>query len=188
MLFSGLCINTLTGHTNWLFAMTLLPNGLIASGGSDKTIKIWDISKTYPLYTLTGHSSVIRGLVVVNNQFIASCSEDLSIKFWSLNGYVNVQTWTASTAAIIPLAYDPTLNMLANGDNANQVSLWSSDIWTTASKTMSKFLLATFIIIHVIRKGNDNEYKSVKSKRNKKNKLIYYEISSFHHFFLLLKQ
>jgi WD40 repeat protein len=119
--------------------MTLLPNGLIASGSSDTKIMIWNITKTYPLYTLTGHSNWIRALVVINNQLIASTGYDSTIKLWSLNTYANSQTWAASTTEIVPLVYDPTLNMLANGDNANKVRLWSSNIWTGASDALSKF-------------------------------------------------
>jgi WD40 repeat protein len=80
----------------------------------------------------------------MNNQFIASTGNDFTIKLWSLNSYAILQTWTASSAAVIPLAYDPTLNMLANGDNANQVSLWSSNIWAGASNALSKFFKKYF--------------------------------------------
>ena len=49
-------INTLLGHSGYVLALILLPNGFIASGSADSTIKIWDITKTYPLYNLTGHT------------------------------------------------------------------------------------------------------------------------------------
>ena len=126
-------INTLSGHSGYVLALTLLPNGLIASGSADSTIKIWDITKTYPLYSLTGHISQINALALINNEYLASCSNDQSIKLWSLSTYSIVKSWTASTSFVLALAFDATLNILASGDNANLVKLWDSNIWTTTT-------------------------------------------------------
>ncbi len=127
----GLCINTLTGHSNGVWALSLLPNGFIASGSSDLTIKIWDITQTYPLYTLTGHSDVIRALTVINNEYLASCSGDQTIKLWSLSSYSIVKSWTASTSLMLALAFDPVLNVLASGDFMQLVKVWDSSIYPT---------------------------------------------------------
>ena len=39
----GECLKTLQGHTSSLYCLQMLPSGQLASGSSDKTIKIWDI-------------------------------------------------------------------------------------------------------------------------------------------------
>ena len=140
----GLVINTLSGHSGYVLALTLLPNGLIASGSADSTIKIWDITKTYPLYNLTGHSSQINALTLINNEYLASCSHDKTIKLWSLSSYSSVKSWTASSSIGISLAFDSTLNVLASGDNSNLVKMWSSDLWTNISTTSGKFILEIY--------------------------------------------
>ncbi len=141
MKMKGLCLNTLTGHSFLLYALTLLPNGLIASGSWDGTINIWDTSKTYPLYTLTGHSNDVRALTVINNEYLASCSHDNTIKLWSLSSYSMVKSWTASSAKMVSLAFDPTLNVLASGDYtpSSLVKVWDSSIWTNISTVTGRF-------------------------------------------------
>ncbi len=128
-------INTLLGHSGYVLALILLPNGFIASGSADSTIKIWDITKTYPLYSLTGHSSQIKALTLINNLYLVSSSNDQTIKLWSLSSYSIVKSWTASTTYVNALAFDSNLNVLASGDNANLVKIWDSSIWTNISET-----------------------------------------------------
>ena len=137
----GLVINTLTGHSGYVLALTLLPNGFVASGSTDSTIKIWDITKTYPLYNLTGHTHDVRALTVINNAYLASCSNDLTIKLWSLSSYSIANSWTASTSSILALAFDSKLNVLASGDSAKLVKLWSSDLWTNITTSSGRFIL-----------------------------------------------
>ena len=138
-------MRNLTGHSGLLFALTLLPNGLIASGATDSTIKIWDISITYPLYTLTGHLSEVKCLTVMNNQLLASCSYDKTIKLWSLSSYTLLKSWTASSNFVFDISFDPTLNVLASGDFVNQVKVWDSSIWTNITTTSSGNIYATFL-------------------------------------------
>jgi ribosome assembly protein 4 len=140
-LLEGSCLNTLTSHTNDLYALTLLPNGLLASGSSDTKIMIWNITKTSPLYTLTGHTNWVRALVVINAEYLVSGAEDNKIILWSLtNNYAQVKSWQASSK-VLSLAFDSTLNVLASGDvnSANNVKLWDSSLWANLGKLSDHF-------------------------------------------------
>ncbi len=125
-----------------MLALTLLPNGLLASGAADNTTTIWDVTKTFPYYTLNGHTDVIRSLTVINKLYLASSSNDMTIKLWSLTSYKQVQSWLASSSRILSLAYDQTLNVLASGEftPTNLVKIWSSSIWTNVSTTSGKYV------------------------------------------------
>ncbi len=124
--------------------MILLPNGLLASGSIDTKIKIWNITKTSPLYTLTGHTGAIRALSVINEEFLVSGAQDGLIKLWSLtNNYTQVRSWQATSSWLLTLAFDSTLNVLASGDynSTNNVKVWDSSLWTNSGKKLFQFPL-----------------------------------------------
>ncbi len=116
--------------------LTLLPNGLLASGSGDAKIMVWNITKTSPLYTLIGHKNQIRALVVINEDYLVSGAQGGAIKLWSLtNNYTQMRSWQASTNQILSLAFDSTLNVLASGEvNPNLVKVWDSSLWTNSGK------------------------------------------------------
>ena len=37
----GDCVYTLSGHTSFVYSLSVLPNGDIVSGGEDRTVRIW---------------------------------------------------------------------------------------------------------------------------------------------------
>ena len=129
--FPGLCSKTLTGHTDYVMALALLPNSWLASGSGDTKIMVWDITKTSPLYTLIGRTSWIRGLVVIHDEFLAACSHDMTIRIWSLRNFTEVKSWQASNDYVISLAFDTHLNLLASGDMSELVKVWDSNLWNT---------------------------------------------------------
>ena len=98
---------------------------------------IWDINKTYPLYTLTAHTGDVRALVLMGNQYLASGAQDMTVKLWSLSSYSVVASWQASTTWVLSLAFDPTLSVLAIGDDANLVKVVSSDLWSNLNSSTS---------------------------------------------------
>jgi WD40 repeat protein len=79
-------MKTLTGHTSWVYGLSLSPDGyLLASGSQDNTIKLWNYTnQTTALQTLTGHSNQVRGLCFVSNWILATGSWDNTIKIWTI--------------------------------------------------------------------------------------------------------
>jgi len=54
---------TITGHSDWVIALSSLNNGFLASSSYDKTIKIWNLG-SYELHqTLLGHEKEVNTLV-----------------------------------------------------------------------------------------------------------------------------
>jgi WD40 repeat protein len=121
----------LSDHKSWINTLTLLPNGLLASGSYDGKIMIWNVSDSSPLFTLVGHKGWIRALTVINNEYLASSSFDKTIKLWSLSeeGPEEVNNWTASNNSIEALAFDPKLNVLVSAGFGNEVKVWVSRFW-----------------------------------------------------------
>lgn len=73
---------TLTGHGYWEGGLGELPNGNLASGSADGTVKIWNTDTGALLQTLTGHYGGIGALAVLANGYIASASYQ-TIEIWN---------------------------------------------------------------------------------------------------------
>ena len=59
-------------------------NNKLASGSSDKTLKIWEIESGECLKTLLGHTAEVYALQYFGNNQLASGSLDTTIKIWDL--------------------------------------------------------------------------------------------------------
>jgi WD40 repeat protein len=53
-------IRTLKGHSNWVSAVAVSPDGRMAvSGSRDNTLKVWDLERGEVVATFTGESSIL---------------------------------------------------------------------------------------------------------------------------------
>lgn len=80
---------TLNGHAGYVLAVAMLPNGWLASGSFDTTIKLWDLREKSEVKTLLGHTHSVVSLKVLKNGNLASCSCSGAINVW--NPYLNVK-------------------------------------------------------------------------------------------------
>jgi WD40 repeat protein len=59
------CVHTLTGHLGLVASVAISPDGnTLASGNSDKTIKIWHLGTGKLIRTLIGHSDRVRCVAI----------------------------------------------------------------------------------------------------------------------------
>ncbi|MBQ2304165.1 MAG: hypothetical protein II256_07095 [Bacteroidales bacterium] len=78
------CLQTLTGHSSYVFSVAYSPDGTkIVSGSRDNTVKIWNANTGQCLQTLKGHSDwVVSVAYSPNRTKIISGSYDETIKIW----------------------------------------------------------------------------------------------------------
>jgi WD40 repeat protein len=89
-------VGQLKGHTESVKALALLPDGRLASGSWDETIRIWDIASQQCVGTLQGPISCVISLAVLANGRLASSSWDNNtIKIWNTDTLEYVGTLPA---------------------------------------------------------------------------------------------
>jgi WD40 repeat protein len=84
---TGNCIKTLTGHTNWVWAVVFSPDGkTLVSGSCDRTVRLWDVSTGRCIRTLTGHTREIYSVSFSpDGQTVASGCADETARLWDVN-------------------------------------------------------------------------------------------------------
>jgi WD40 repeat protein len=83
---SGKELHTLKGHSAWVNAVAVTPDGSRAiSGSSDGTLKVWNLDSGEELHTLKGHSDSVIAVAVIGDGLRAiSDSDDGTVKVWDL--------------------------------------------------------------------------------------------------------
>ena len=84
---SGSEVGALKGHGKGVTQVAFSRDGrLLASGGTDNTIKIWDVAARHELRTLSGHSANVDSIdFSPDSSLLASTSQDGSTFLWDAN-------------------------------------------------------------------------------------------------------
>jgi WD40 repeat protein len=82
----GKLIQTLMGHPDSVFAVVWSPTGeVLVSGGSDGTLRWWDVETAQCLRTCQGHDGGVWSLrISPDGRSLASCGNDNTIRVWDL--------------------------------------------------------------------------------------------------------
>ena len=113
---------SLIGHGQYVYGLAL-PNGDLATGSADRSIKIWNPNNGSLKSTLFDHSNVVFGLTVLPNDQIASESFDKTIKIWDIKTYSLIQTLVGHTGVVYNVL------VLPNGDLASSSGDSTIHIW-----------------------------------------------------------
>ncbi|MCE2662021.1 MAG: serine/threonine protein kinase [Microcystis sp. 53602_E8] len=118
---------TLTGHSGQVYSLAYSPDGrYLASGSSDKTIKIWETATGTELRTLTGHSMTVWSVAYSpDGRYLASGSLDKTIKIWEV-ATGKVRTLTGHYMTFWSVAYSPDGRYLASGSSDKTIKIWET--------------------------------------------------------------
>lgn len=82
----GTCVRVFTGHTGPIHTVAVSPNGrLMASGGEDQSIIIWDLGSGKKLKSMTGHTGFIYTVSFNSDSTVlVSGGADGTVRAWDV--------------------------------------------------------------------------------------------------------
>ncbi|MGI2906587.1 AAA-like domain-containing protein [Tolypothrix sp. VBCCA 56010] len=119
--------NSLEEHSSSVTSVAFSPDGkILASGSSDKTIKLWDTATGKVIRTLTGHTDSVRSVAFSpDGKILASGSSDKTIKLWNINTGKEIRTLTGHSELVSSVAFSPDGKILASGSYDKTIKLWN---------------------------------------------------------------
>ncbi len=108
-------------------ALAFRPDGRrLASGGADRTVKIWDAATGKLLRTISAHKHAVSGVAFSpDGRTLASSSWDRTVKLWDAETGRLLQTLTGHTLAATRVAFSPDGQTVATSCWDQKIRLWN---------------------------------------------------------------
>jgi WD40 repeat protein/signal transduction histidine kinase/DNA-binding response OmpR family regulator len=119
--------NRLSGHTEVVFGVDISPNGqLIATGSSDRTVKLWKPDGTL-INTFKGHQAAVWDVAFSpDDKTIASASRDHTVKLWHQDDRL-LNTLKGHQDEVVGISFSPDGQTIASASRDHTVKLWDRD-------------------------------------------------------------
>jgi WD40 repeat protein len=104
------------------------PDGkLIASGGWDKSIKIWDATSGSERMDLTGHEGAVWCVAFSpDGQRLASASADKTVKVWDVQSGRELRTLRGHGREVCHVTFSPDGKRIASADYGPAIRIWDA--------------------------------------------------------------
>lgn len=115
-----------TGHTAQVHSVAVSPDGLtIASGSSDRTVKLWEATTGKLLRTLSGHTGRIFAVAFsTDSQIVASGGQSGEIKLWDRSSGSEIAAFRSKLQVVACLTFSPDRRILASGGIGSAIQFW----------------------------------------------------------------
>jgi WD40 repeat protein/serine/threonine protein kinase len=116
---------TLSGHSSLVGCVAFSPaDQILATGSSDRTVKVWQAHTGRLLHTLTGHREQVTGVCFRADGCLASASRDGSVRIWESATRQLVRTLTVDPQGVRGVAFTGGGQRLVCAGSNGTVTLW----------------------------------------------------------------
>ena len=119
-------IRDLVGHTGWVKACAVTPDGRrVVSASRDRTLRVWEIESGRTLVTLKGHLSWVNACAVTpDGQRVVSASGDGTLKVWDLESGLAVATMKSHAHGVNACAVTPDGQRVVSASGDGTLKMW----------------------------------------------------------------
>lgn len=118
-----------TTQNGAVYALAISPdNGTVATGGSDKIIRLWNADSLTQKLPLQGHAGPIHSLSFSpNGKRLVSAGWDKIVRVWDAASGQLLKSWMGHNGDIWSVAYSPDGTFIATGGTEGLAKLWDAE-------------------------------------------------------------
>jgi cytochrome c len=105
-------------------ALVFTRDGLLAGGGYDASLRLWDPHTNAEITMLSGHEAGINALIVLPDGKLVSGSSDQTVRLWDLSKHSEVGVLLGAEAAVLSLSAARDGGWIAAGDARGGITIW----------------------------------------------------------------
>ena len=133
-LLEGLSLNNdllsfLSGHTLSVNGVAFSPNGqLLASGGADRLVILWDLVNYFPLLKLEGHTKQVQSVdFSPDGKILVSGGLDKTVILWDVESGKQFHQFEGFTLGVLSVAFSPDGKIMVAATASGTITLFDTD-------------------------------------------------------------